>query len=59
MDYSMAAVKLLIAQLQPAQEVHGALGGAVRLGSLVFQRAWIQVLLPVSLNLVRRDDDLE
>ena len=49
MDYSMAAVKVLIAQLQPAQEVDGTSGVAVRLGSLVFQRAWIQVLLPTLL----------
>jgi hypothetical protein len=43
MDYSLGAVKVLIAQLQAAQEVPRTGGVTMSLGSLLFQRAWLQV----------------
>ena len=46
MDYSLPAVKMHIAQLKPAKpakELRPNGGVAFTLGSLVFQRAWLQV----------------
>ncbi|KAH9551723.1 hypothetical protein CY35_09G028000 [Sphagnum magellanicum] len=45
MDYSLGAVKVLIAQLQAAQEVPRTGGVTMSLGSLLFQRAWLQGII--------------
>jgi len=47
MDYSLAAVKLFVAHLKPARpakELASNGGAAFAIGSLIFQRVWLQVI---------------
>lgn len=51
MDYSLAAVKMYIAHLKPAKpakELTSNGGAAFAIGSLIFQRAWLQVFFDPS-----------
>uniref|UniRef100_A0A7I3Z2U6 Uncharacterized protein n=1 Tax=Physcomitrium patens TaxID=3218 RepID=A0A7I3Z2U6_PHYPA len=51
MDYSLAAVKMFISHLKPAKpatELTQNGGTAFAIGSLVFQRAWLQVTRSLS-----------
>lgn len=50
MDYSLAALKVLSAQLKDAREAPSQ--NALTLGGILFQRAWLQVLFFISPLLV-------
>lgn len=53
MDYSLAAVKMFVAHLRPAKpakELTSNGGSAFAIGSLIFQRVWLQVHISTLLH---------